>query len=174
MKSCTILITYTPLPPFIFHMSASTSGYHPPGGWSWPDNLNEAKPTGGVKTDEHKPPQPAHRPKNTERQRHWRPRTCRICLETVLPSFNVPSENLPGIFQATPSVSYDSEGGRLLRPCKCKGSSKYVHESCLQQWRHADPDSRRHYWQCPTCHFQYRLERMAWGRWISSRGRLFE
>ncbi|KAL6717479.1 hypothetical protein ACLMJK_005394 [Lecanora helva] len=104
--------------------------------------------------------------------KHWPPRTCRICLEVVNPTFHPPSENIPGLFQAAPSVTYESsdpKDGRLLRPCKCKGSSKYVHEGCLQAWRHADPGyGKRNYWQCPTCGFRYRLERMQWGRWISS------
>ena len=112
--------------------------------------------------------------KNTtpEPRRHWLPRTCRICLDVINPTFHPPSENIPGLFQAAPFVTYDSpdpEAGRLLRPCKCKGSSKYVHEGCLQAWRHADPGyGKRNYWQCPTCGFRYRLERMQWGRWISS------
>ena len=105
-------------------------------------------------------------------RRHWPPRTCRICFETVEPTFYAPSEGVPAMFQSSPSVLYESsdpETGRLLRPCKCKGSSKYVHESCLQAWRHADRDyGKRNYWQCPTCGFRYRLERMQWGRWISS------
>ena len=100
-------------------------------------------------------------------RRHWPPRTCRICLETVGPTFHPPPTEM---FQSSPSVTYnDPEAGRLLRPCKCKGSSKYVHEGCLRAWRHADPDyGKRNYWQCPTCGFRYRLERMRWGRWISS------
>jgi hypothetical protein len=28
---------------------------------------------------------------------------------------------------------------------------------------------RRNYWECPTCKFRYRLERMRWSRYISSR-----
>ena len=107
-------------------------------------------------------------------KRRWPPRTCRICLEVVNPTFHPHSENIPGISQASPSLTYDSsdpEAGRLLRPCKCKGSSKYVHEGCLQAWRHADPDyGKRNYWQCPTCGFRYRLQRMQWGRWVSSTG----
>ena len=103
---------------------------------------------------------------------NWAPRTCRICLETVGPTFHSPSESVSGMWQSSPSVTYESsdpEAGRLLRPCKCKGSSKYVHESCLQAWRHADSEyGKRNYWQCPTCRFRYRLERMRWGRWISS------
>jgi hypothetical protein len=66
-------------------------------------------------------------------------------------------------------VSEDPELGRLLSPCKCKGSQKYVHQGCLQAWRLAAPLSDRNYWQCPTCHFQYRLERLRWGRWLSSK-----
>ncbi|KAL1966077.1 hypothetical protein VTN77DRAFT_4825 [Rasamsonia byssochlamydoides] len=109
----------------------------------------------------------SHRPK-----KHYPPRTCRICLETVYPTFHPPSEHLPGFLQRTPRVTYESsdpELGRLLRPCKCKGSSRYVHEGCLRTWRHADPSyGKRNYWQCPTCGFQYRLERMTWARIISS------
>lgn len=102
-------------------------------------------------------------------RRSYGPRTCRICLETVLPTFHEPSESLPAMFQSEPNVTYESEEGRLISPCKCKGSSRYVHEGCLQSWRHADPSyGRRNYWQCPTCGFRYRLERMAWGRFISS------
>lgn len=71
-----------------------------------------------------------------------------------------------------PTVSYissDPAAGRLIRPCKCKGSSRYVHEGCLQAWRHADKRySRRNYFECPTCGFRYQLDRVRWARWISS------
>jgi len=51
----------------------------------------------------------------------------------------------------------------------CKGSSKYVHDACLQVWRHADPSyGRRNYWQCPTCGFKYRLARLGAGRFVGS------
>lgn len=117
------------------------------------------------------PPKPTPNASPKPRQ-HWPHRTCRICFETVEPTFLPLSENVPEIFQSSPSVIYESpdpDAGRLLRPCKCKGSSKYVHEGCLQAWRYADPEyGNRNYWQCPTCGFRYRLERMQWGRWISS------
>ncbi|CAG8283667.1 unnamed protein product [Penicillium salamii] len=94
------------------------------------------------------------------------PRVCRICLESVLPTFQS-SE-----FLQKPRVVYESsdpECGRLFSPCQCKGSSRYVHEGCLQAWRHAGPKfGTRNFWQCPTCGFQYRLERLTWARWISS------
>lgn len=160
-----------------FHTGSSM-----PGGFS--DELNESseaqyraksnpKPaeTNSPKPTPTSAPNPA--PKSAAKpEKRWPPRTCRICLETVMPTFHMPTESLPGILQPSPSVTYDStdpESGRLLRPCKCKGSSKYVHEGCLQAWRHADPGyAKRNYWHCPTCGFQYRLERMNWGGWISS------
>ena len=167
----------------------TSTGFSPKPDWHWPQDIPPASNTHTDDTQRHNsvpgafdegaspPPgqsntqqQPQQSP--PRRERHWRPRQCRICLETVLPTFHPPSENIPNILQGSPSVTYESsdpELGRLLRPCKCKGSSKYVHEGCLQAWRHADPGyGRRNYWQCPTCGFQYRLERMQWGRWISS------
>ena len=176
----------------------TSTGFSPYPSWSWPKGAGEppVHPTAAGHNSSQMPghfhegsiparenpqqPRAASEPHqqpqgNTPKpRRHWYPRTCRICLETVNPTFHPPSENVPGIFQPSPSVTYDSqdaESGRLLRPCKCKGSSKYVHEGCLQMWRHADPGyGKRNYWQCPTCGFRYRLERLQWGRWISSKG----
>lgn len=51
----------------------------------------------------------------------------------------------------------------------CKGSQKYVHEGCLEAWRQAAPLSDRNFWQCPTCKFEYRLSRLSYGRWLSSK-----
>jgi hypothetical protein len=89
----------------------------------------------------------------------------------VLPTVQQPAE---GMFQSGPKVIYESEeGGRLIRPCKCKGTSKYVHEECLQAWRHADPSyGRRNFFQCPTCGYKYRLQRLGWGRLVTSVGKL--
>ncbi|PMD45001.1 hypothetical protein L207DRAFT_507927 [Hyaloscypha variabilis F] len=105
-------------------------------------------------------------------QRHYPPRQCRICLEEVLPTYEPAAGGLPSILNPTPSVKYvssDPSSGRLIRPCKCRGSQQYVHEGCLQLWRHSDPSmGNRYYWECPTCKFRYRLERMRWSRYISS------
>ena len=161
--------------------------------WSWPKEeqipTTAAEPSSGSHmsgewiTDEEedlppqKPSQPHHKnpvnlrspPRN---QRHYPPRTCRICLEVVPPTYETPSGGLSGMLNPAPQVTYisqDPESGRLIRPCKCKGSQKYVHEGCLQAWRHADPAyGRRNFWECPTCKFRYRLERMRWSSWITS------
>ena len=179
----------------------ASTGFNPPPQWHWPSDIPSTQEyfrpphMPGTFKEEHKEnlsgdsalasgaeepsdakdeptvKQPSREKPARGSKRTWPPRTCRICLEVVIPTFSTPSEHLPESLQAAPSVSYvseDPESGRLLRPCKCKGSSKYVHEGCLQSWRHADPNSKRNYWQCPTCGFRYRLERMKWGRWISS------
>ena len=105
----------------------------------------------------------------SSRRTHWPPRQCRICLDVVQPTFDVPSEHLPGFLQSPGNVKYEDESGRLIRPCLCKGSAKYVHEGCLQAWRHADPGyGRRNYWQCPTCHYKYRLARLGAGKFVGS------
>jgi hypothetical protein len=105
-------------------------------------------------------------------QRHYPPRTCRICLETILPTYEPAPGGIAAMLDPTPTISYissDPQAGRLIRPCKCSGSSRYVHEGCLQSWRHADRRyQRRNFWECPTCRFRYKLERMRWARWISS------
>jgi len=112
--------------------------------------------------------QPQSQPKP---HRHYPPRTCRICLELVLPTFHTEPTPLPSALQPQPRVTYESppgDGGRMLRPCKCKGSQKYVHEDCLTAWRLQDPLQKRNYWQCPTCSYKYHLQRLSYGRWISS------
>ena len=169
---------------------ASTSSVRSTG-WQWPEDvllssgypgkMNQSSMPGTFPEDPlpYCPPssnaqegKDSNQSKKSRPAKSWSSRTCRICLETILPTFHPPSDNLPDILQPSPSVSYISEDptlGRLIRPCKCKGSSKYVHEGCLQAWRHADPSyGKRNYWQCPTCGFRYRLERMRWGRAISS------
>ncbi|APA16199.1 hypothetical protein SS1G_10385 [Sclerotinia sclerotiorum 1980 UF-70] len=114
-------------------------------------------------------PEPVPEPK---RRRYYPPRQCRICLETVEPTFETPTAGIASILNPTPRVMYTSEDpelGRLMRPCKCKGSQRHVHEGCLTAWRHADPlYGARNYYECPTCKFQYHFQRIKWGHLISS------
>ncbi|KAI5852415.1 RING finger domain protein [Morchella snyderi] len=76
--------------------------------------------------------------------------TCRICLEQVPPPY-----------------APDPELGRLVSPCTCKGSSRFVHQGCLQQWRLLSPNQTNFY-QCPTCHYQYRFRRLRLAAIIGS------
>lgn len=153
--------------------------------WTWPDDNPPSSTPGAFPETVQTGPEAAdacddddgdeaHSTQNTPPRpdRHYSPRMCRICLDTVYPTVTPESEHLPSMFQPKPRVVYVSSDpglGRLLRPCKCKGSSRYVHEGCLQSWRHADPAyGRRNYWQCPTCGFKYRFHRVIWARWITS------
>ncbi|OBZ79043.1 E3 ubiquitin-protein ligase MARCH11 [Grifola frondosa] len=52
----------------------------------------------------------------------------------------------------------DSELGRLIRPCLCKGSISYVHVKCLQRWRNTSP-SRSAFYSCPQCGYHYHFAR---------------
>lgn len=143
-----------------------------PGAWSQDDVDAQIHPE-----DEHdhgqSQPDPQTTPPKRERT-HWPQRTCRICLDVVNPTFHPFDENtsaLPASFQPKPRVTYESppgHGGRMIRPCQCKGSAKYVHEECLSAWRRQDPLQKRNYWECPTCRYRYRLQRLTWGGWISS------
>jgi hypothetical protein len=149
-------------------------------GWQWPNTSQEQVggedahlPGGFVEDPETKQEEPKEVPPHTPPpRRHYGTRTCRICLEEVSPTFEGMTDGIPSILHPAPRVQYisaEAESGRLIRPCKCRGSQKYVHEGCLQEWRHADPAyGRRNYWECPTCKYRYRLERMGVSRWITS------
>lgn len=79
-------------------------------------------------------------------------RSCRICLDTELP-----------------------EGDRWLCPCQCKGTMKYVHASCLDEWRKRSR-RRASAIACDQCGAMYRMRATRtmrlltswWLRWVVS------
>jgi uncharacterized membrane protein (DUF373 family) len=52
------------------------------------------------------------------------------------------------------------EGNPLISPCRCRGTMKYVHLECLQQWRLMSGRNKSFY-QCDQCGYQYRLSRVG-------------
>lgn len=62
--------------------------------------------------------------------------TCRICFDT----------------------GNGSGDERLFSPCLCRGSMRYVHVGCLNQWRCTATNSAAHY-RCDSCHYEYRVQR---------------
>lgn len=66
---------------------------------------------------------------------------CRICLES-----------------ASSDVSGGESLGRLLSPCRCKGTMKYVHATCLDQWRAASARSSSAV-ACDQCGAPYRFRK---------------
>ncbi|KAL2759410.1 hypothetical protein ACRALDRAFT_1060532, partial [Sodiomyces alcalophilus JCM 7366] len=116
-------------------------------------------------------------PPRQKGRRHYPVRQCRICLEEVEPKFP-PTEDtgtLDGLMGAGSKPVYisdtDPELGRLISPCKCSGTAKYVHEGCLQDWRTAGSAGadNPHFFTCPTCKYCYKVDRLSWGRRLQSR-----
>ncbi|KAJ6519743.1 hypothetical protein C8R45DRAFT_33160 [Mycena sanguinolenta] len=50
----------------------------------------------------------------------------------------------------------ETEMGRLIKPCLCKGSIMFVHVKCLERWRKASSNA---FFSCPQCHYKYRFAR---------------
>lgn len=55
---------------------------------------------------------------------------------------------------------------QMISPCACKGTSRYVHKSCLSKWRAIEGASR---FRCEICHSHYEFCRS----WLKA-GTLFK
>ena len=95
-------------------------------------------------------------------------RFCRICREDVPATVTMYPPGIPMQFQ-TPIVEYknDDEYGRLIKPCHCRGSLRYIHELCLLRSR---TENRRagSMWKCHECGHQFNFKRLAIQRYLSS------
>ncbi|KAI1431806.1 hypothetical protein GGR50DRAFT_677644 [Xylaria sp. CBS 124048] len=92
-------------------------------------------------------------------------RKCRICLEWVPPTYEEIGV-LDGIRNRRPKRRYVSEDGdRLISPCLCKGSIKYMHEGCLKLWMNENPSKG---YKCDICKYQYQMERLSWAQRLRS------
>ena len=49
----------------------------------------------------------------------------------------------------------DGGGGPFVRPCACRGSAKWIHAHCLEQWRRTSPKQDAAY-RCGQCMDEYR------------------
>ena len=49
----------------------------------------------------------------------------------------------------------DEDDGPLVQPCACRGSAKWIHEHCLEQWRRTSPKEDAAY-RCGQCMDKYR------------------
>lgn len=59
------------------------------------------------------------------------------------------------------------EAGRLFRPCRCRGSARYVHVECLNSWRAASVN-RHSFTRCEQCGYRYRLQHLAAAQFLKS------
>ncbi|GAA5990832.1 hypothetical protein JCM11641_000843 [Rhodosporidiobolus odoratus] len=61
----------------------------------------------------------------------------------------------------------DEELGKLIVPCKCSGTARFVHQECLTSWRLAD--KKNGFYQCTMCGYQYHLRDTFWTRAAKSK-----
>ncbi|GAA5930665.1 hypothetical protein JCM3775_003837 [Rhodotorula graminis] len=59
------------------------------------------------------------------------------------------------------------ELGRLLAPCLCRGTARYVHQDCLRSWREAD--KLNSFYVCGQCGARYRFRQTAVTRLLGGR-----
>ena len=99
-------------------------------------------------------------------------RVCRICLEDVVPTVTMYPPGLPPAFQR-PVVEYknDDEYGRLIKPCKCRGRMRYIHEMCLKRSR-TDSVRPGSLWKCHQCGYQFNFKRLTLQRYLGEHTRL--
>jgi hypothetical protein len=57
--------------------------------------------------------------------------------------------------------------GRLISPCRCRGTMKFVHLSCLNSWRYTSPNAKSVY-QCDQCGYKYNFNRTQYAAIIGS------
>ena len=55
-------------------------------------------------------------------------------------------------------VEEEEQLGRLISPCLCAGSMRYVHVKCINAWRGTGSNAKA-FLECPQCHHQYHLRR---------------
>ncbi|CAG8589043.1 5427_t:CDS:1, partial [Diversispora eburnea] len=80
---------------------------------------------------------------------------CKICQE-------------PELIEEQEDGTIIYEKGKLISPCKCKGSLQYVHLDCLNKWRTTNlrPDAS---YQCEVCKYNYKFYRPKLARFIGSK-----
>ena len=115
-------------------------------------------------TDAPQPPQPEPAP-----TWNYPTRMCRICHEDVVPAVTMYPPGLPPAFQ-NPHVEYMSEEeyGRLIRPCKCRGGMRYIHEHCLLRMR-TESTRPGSLWKCHECGHQFNFQRLTVQRYLGSK-----
>lgn len=52
-------------------------------------------------------------------------------------------------------ICLENDGQRMIAPCKCKGTNKWIHRLCLDHWR---CESEVAFKTCPTCKTNYVLD----------------
>lgn len=70
---------------------------------------------------------------NTESKNNFEQIVCRICMDDCI--------------------------NEMIAPCLCKGTSKFVHRTCLDQWRGTPSSNLSKFYECNVCKFKYEYVR---------------
>ena len=60
-----------------------------------------------------------------------------------------------------------AEDGRLIKPCKCSGSVRYIHVSCLDKWRMTSANQNNAV-RCDMCHYEYQFSRVLLAKFLQN------
>ncbi|KAJ3105066.1 hypothetical protein HDU96_008691 [Phlyctochytrium bullatum] len=129
----------------------TTPGAFPPSSTSASDTIPESSTTPAANTSDSPsatPPPPSSQSKDDDASQpqppppHGEEKMCRICFG---------------------GAEDEEQLGRLISPCRCKGTMKHVHITCLNEWRarRVKPES---YFQCDQCHYKYHFSRTQWAK----------
>lgn len=96
-------------------------------------------------------------------------RFCRICREDVPATVTMYPPGLPMQFQkAVVEYKNEDEYGRLVKPCMCRGSLRYIHELCLMRSRTENSRSGS-LWKCHECKHEFNFNKLKIHAFLSSR-----
>lgn len=48
-------------------------------------------------------------------------------------------------------VCFEDDDAKLISPCECNGTQKYIHKECFDKWLLISRNDTT----CPTCHYEY-------------------
>jgi len=57
--------------------------------------------------------------------------------------------------------------GRLISPCQCKGTMRYVHVECLNHWR-LQSQKKTSFFQCDECKYKYAFRRTKMAKFATN------
>ncbi|KAL1521496.1 hypothetical protein AB1Y20_021158 [Prymnesium parvum] len=63
---------------------------------------------------------------------------------------------------------FENGAGRLISPCRCTGSMRYVHIACLNEWRSSSANPRSLY-ACDQCGYAYNMQRTVYAAWLEDK-----
>src|SRR5271155_5297676 len=94
-----------------------------------------------------------------------------IRLHYAMPFLQIQTKHVEYVYLGLKMVSHDYMEmlmvGRLISPCRCRGTMKFVHLSCLNSWRYASPNARSVY-QCDQCGYKYNFNRTQYAAFVSN------